>query len=562
MAKATCLLLTLLGLTLAAGAGQSTAPFWNILAEMTPAERANAHIDFELDPGQPEPVVELAREIEALWNSGSWDAALARLPELAARSGANHPPLGIAWRKPVPEATLGIGPYPIGTRDSVYVLDFEVDWRVTRRFYCVLGFEGDGHTSRMSVNLSTDLGRTWSEVYLLGGYTYKLADVAGRIMISWYWLTYTGGLSGAPNHALWSRKFWVGDGSPDTFRNGAESYNFHNTPAADTIKELAMVSNQLPANGTIYLLALTAADSLRFFTMPTNNDTAWETTRLAFTDARAGLDACWPDNWLSGDTALMYVSYVGRNDSVCVNRMILGGAWERIRAVAAQPSGYITSVAAHKDTVMIAYSDDGRIRYQLKRGGGVWVTGSPPQDTTLTNTIPDVSGEGGYFHLVYRDNTGKGWYTRRTYDSYTWDPAKRFDGDTIMALGIKPDVRWTGRAETAGVAWGGIVSGPGAHAFYSCFDYSAVAEPETGTPIPALGARPSRSGVIIRYSLDRPGPVTLRARDVTGRVLRTWQLAGTAGRHEFVWSNPGTGVRFLELKARDRRSAAKVSVAR
>jgi hypothetical protein len=242
--------------------------------------------------------------------------------------------------------------------------------------------------------------------------------------------------------------------------------------------------------------------------------------------------------------------------------MILGGAWERIRAVAAQPSGYITSVAAHKDTVMIAYSDGGRIRYQLKRGGAVWTYGSPPQDTTLTNTIPDVSGEGGYFHLVYRDNTGKGWYTRRTYGSYTWDPAKRFDGDTIVALGIKPDIRWTGRAETAGIAWGGIVSGPGAHAFYSCFDYTAVAEPPAGTPIAVLRARPTQSGVTVSYCLDRSSPATLRACDVTGRILRTWQLAGTAGRHEFLWPNSGNGVFFLELETRGRRLAAKVGVAR
>jgi len=560
--KATGLFLAILGLALAAGAGQSTAPYWNILAELTPGERANARIDFELDPAQPAPVVALAREIGSLWNSGAYDDALALLPELAARSGANRPALGIAWRSPVPAPALGVGPFTIGTRDSVYVLDFEVDWRISRHFYCILGFEGDGDVSRLSVNLSTDLGRTWSETYQLSGYSYKLSDVAGRVMISWYWLTYTGGLASAPNHALWCRKFRVDDGSPDTFRNGAVSYNFYNAPAQDTVKELALVSNQLPANGTIYLLAMLASDSLRYFTMPTNNDTAWRTIKLAFTDARAGLDACWPDNWLSGDTALMYVTYVGRNDSVCVNRMISGGVWERIRAVAAQPSGYITSVAAHRDTVMVAYSDDGRIRYQLKRGGAVWTYGSPPQDTTLTNTLPDVSGEGDYFHIVYRDNTGKGWYTRRAYSSYTWDPAKRFDGDTIVAYNVKPDIRWTGRAETAGIAWGGMISGPGAHAFYSCFDYTALAEPGQVVPASRLSARPARSGVVIRYSLDRPGQATLRARDITGRILRTWQLAGTAGRHEFLWPNPGTGVRFFELRAGDRWLAAKVSVAR
>jgi hypothetical protein len=556
------LVLILVGMAPAASASQSAPSCWQTLTLLAPEERANAVIDFEVNPTQPEAVRELAREIESLWNSGSCDAALERLPRLAALCGADRPTVGIGWRKPLPSPALGVGPYEIGTRDSVYVIDFEADWRVSRHFFCVLGFEGDGRASKLSVNLSTDLGRTWSEVYELDGYSYKLNDVAGRIMISWYWLTQTGGLASAPNHALWCRKFMVSDGSADTFRNGAASYNFYNAPATDTVKELAMVSNQLPANGTVYLLALLASDSLRFFTMPTNNDTAWRTTKLEFTDARAGLDACWPDDWLSGDTALMYVSYVGRNDSVCINRMISGGVWQRIRAVAAQPSGYITAVAAHRDTVMVAYSDDGRIRYQLKRGGGVWTYGSPPQDTTLTNTLPDVSGEGGYFHVVYRDNTGKGFYTRRTYGSYTWDDPLIFSGDNPVAYFAKPDIRWTGRGETAGVAWVGIVSGPGGHAFYSGFDYTGLAESEGRVPTAGLSARPSQSGVVVRYSLDRPGPATLRARDVTGRVLRTWRLSGAEGCHELLWPEPGNGVRFLELAAEGRRLCAKVSPVR
>ena len=562
MKRTTCLFLTFLGLALAAGAGQPIAPYWNILAELTPGERANAVIDFELDPAQPAPVVALAREIDSLWNSGSWDAALTRLPELAARSGANRPAMGIAWRTPVPSPVLSYSPYAIGTRDSVYVIDFETDWRITRRFFCVLGFAGDGKASRLSVNISTDLGRTWSEVYVLGGYSYKLNAVAGRIMLHRYWLAYTGGMTAEPNRALWSRKFLVSDGSPDTFRNGEVSYNFYNAPAPDTVKELAMVSDQLPANGTIYLLALIASDSLRYFTMPTTNDTAWRTTKLAFGNAVAGLDACWNDNCLTGDTGLMYVSYFGRGDSVCILRMKVGGVWERIRSAAAQPTHYITSVAAHRDTVMVVYPDDDRIRYQLRRGGAVWTYGSPPQDTTLVNSVPDVSGEGGFFHIVYRDNTGKGWYTRRTYGSYTWDPVKRFDDGTIMKYQMKPDIRWLGEAETAGVAWIGIISGPDGHAFYSCFDYTAVAEPGGQVPAAKFSVRPAKSGVMVRYCLDRSGPATLRACDITGRILRTWQLAGTAGRHEFLWPNPGNGVRFLELETRGRRFVAKVSLAR
>jgi hypothetical protein len=253
---------------------------------------------------------------------------------------------------------------------------------------------------------------------------------------------------------------------------------------------------------------------------------------------------------------------VGRNDSVCINRMISGGVWQRIRAAAARPSGSITAVAAHRDTVIVAYSDNGRIRYQLKRGGGAWTYGSPPQDTTLTNTNPDVSGDGGCFHLVYRDNTGKGFYTRRTYGSFTWDAPLLFSGDDPVAYSAKPDVRWIGRGDTAGIAWVGIVSGSGGHAFYTCFDYTGLAESGGRAAVAGLSARPSQAGIVIRYSLDRPGPATLRAWDVAGRVLRTWRLSGTEGSCEFLWPDPGNGLRFFELVAGNRRLCTKVILAR
>jgi hypothetical protein len=507
-------------------------------------------------------VAALARDVSLLWNSGCWDAALARLPELAALAGANPPAVGISWRRPVPSPGPGLTAFPVSPRDSVYVADFEVDWRMTRRFFCTIALEGDGVDSRLSVNYSTDLGRTWSEVYLLSGYSYRLNDVTGRSMRDHYWLAYTGGQNSAPNHALWSRKFRVSDGSADTFRNGNNSFNFFNAPALDTVRELAMVSNQITANATIYLLALMASDSLCYFTMPVTNDTAWRVTKLAFTNAAAGLDACWNDDCLTSDTALLYVSYVGRGDSVCVLRMKTGGVWERIRAVAAEPAGYITSVAAHRDTAIVFYSDDGLVRYQIRRGGAAWAVGSPPQDTTERNTLPDVHGEGGFFHVVYRANTGCGWYTRRPYSGYTWEQVRRFDDNGVVAYNVKPDVRWIGRADTAGVVWGGIVSGPGARALYSCFDYAGVSEPGPGLPVPGFSARPTRTGVTIRYSLDRPGPATLRACDIAGRVLHTWSLTASAGAHELHWSTPGTGVRFLQLQTADRFLTARVSLVR
>jgi len=562
MKKSSRLLLAALCLSLAAGLATAAMPGWNILTALTPAERENARIDFELDARQPEPVVALARAIESLWNSGRYDAALDRLPELAAQTGADCPAVGIAWRRPIPAPALDFNPFTVSNRDSVYVVDFEVDWRLTRRFFCVLALLGDDAVSRMSVNFSTDLGSTWSEVFILSGYNYQLNDVAGRIMLSRYWLVYTGGSNSAPNHALWCRQFMVSDGTPDTFLSGSTSDNFYNTAARDTVRELAMVSNQLPANGTIYLLALMASDSLRYFTLPVNNDTAWRTTALFWADAMSGLDACWPADWLSSDTAFLFVSYLTTSDSVCILRQILGGTWQRFRSVQILPRGSVTSVAAHRDTVICAYSDDGRVRYQIRRGSSPWASGEPPQDTTLDNTMPDVCAQGGYFHFIYRASTSYGWYTRRPYSSYSWEAARRFDGTFHVAYDIRPDVRWIGRGETAGVVWVSLPSNAG-RARYAYFDYSGVAEtPDAPVLDRRLSARPVPGGVIIRYALERSAPVTLRVCDAAGRTLHTLRAFNSAGSHELFWPCSGSGIRFFQLDAPGGRTTAKLSLVR
>jgi hypothetical protein len=562
MKNSILLLVAALSLSLAAGRETAATPGWKVLTALTPAERENARIDFELDARQPEPVVALARAIESLWNSGRYDAALARLPGLAAQTGDNCPAVGIAWRNPIPSPAFDFNPFTVSDRDSVYVVDFEVDWRLTRRFFCVLALQGDGMPSRMSVNFSTDLGNTWSEVFVLSGYNYLLNDVAGRIMLSRYWLVYTGGANNAPNHALWCRQFMVSDGTPDTFRSGSVSDNFYNTPTRDTVRELAMASNQLPANGTIYLLALMSSDSLRYFTLPVSNDTAWHNTALPWADAMSGLDACWPADWLSGDSALLFVSYLTTSDSVRILREILGGTWQRYRSVYAVPLSSVTSVAAYRDTVICAYSDNGRIRYQIRRGSGPWAVGEPPQDTTQVNTIPDVCAQGGYFHFVYRASTSYGWYTRRPYSGFTWEAVQRFDGTFHVAYNIHPDVRWIGRGDTAGVVWVSLPSNAG-RARYAYFDYSGVAE-TPGTPVVdrRLSARPVPGGVLINYALERSAPVTLRVCDAAGRTLYAWRGFSSAGNHDLFWPGSGSGVRFFQLDAMGRRTTVKLSLAR
>lgn len=539
-------------------------PFWHFLTTLNEAERANAVIDVELDRTTPEPARAHARRIEQLWNEGRPEDALAESPALEAELAPASAAVGIAWRRPIPSPEMSFDPFRISTRDSVYRVSLEPDYYGTwRRLYAVLALQGDGAGSRISVNLSTDLGRTWRETFILSGYSYKLNDVAGRIMRSKFWLLYTGGTSATRNHALWCRKFSLDNGAPDTFMNGAASWNIYNAPTRDTLKELEVVSSQLFANAAIYAFALLADDSLAYCYVGVTRDTAWTITRLPVGNACEGLDACWNDGRLSGDTSVMLVSYVGNGDSVHILRSRLGGVWDRYRSTWCGPAGSFprtTAVGCHRETLLCAYTYQGdRVRYQVRRGlQGSWLYGSPPQDTTRRNGLADVACAGGYMHLAFWQSTGIGSYTRRPLVSSIWETPRRYDGGQGVAE-LQPEVRWYGRGDSAGIVW----ITPDITRRYACFSvlsFGAITEQpgsnSTGRP---LQVRPAPGGIMVHCAMSGARPVAIRILDAAGREV---------GRHvptrtgDWFWPAPASGIYFVTLAGTGPLTGIKVAVAR
>jgi hypothetical protein len=408
----------------------NSTPFWDLLSHLTPEERGNACIDIELDRGQPEPVRALARRIERFWNNGQPESALARFPELAAALSPSSAAVGVTWRRPIPSPPMGFDPVRISARDSCYLATFEVDQYDAKHFFSILALEGDGAGSRLSVNISTDLGRTWSETFILSGFSYRVNDASGRVMRDKFWVVHAGGSPTSRNHALWARKFRTDNGASDTFLNGSASFNFYNAPTRDTVKEIEVISSQLFANGAIYLPVLMASDSLHYFNVGVTQDTAWHMTNLPFVNAREGLDGCWNDGRLSADTSFLFVSYVGTADSIHILRCKLGGSWEQCRSAWCGPAGTFprsTGIGCHRDTILCAYTYNGRrVRYQLRRGRQAsWVYGEPPQDTTRGNGFADVNCQGGYIHMVFWQDPDIGFYTRRPYGGTTWETPRR-----------------------------------------------------------------------------------------------------------------------------------------
>jgi hypothetical protein len=562
------LVVLLAGLELAAGAvpAGNSRPFWAILTYLTPEERGNARIDIELDGSPSEPVRSLARAIEQLWNDGQPASALARFAELDTLLAPASAAVGISWRRPAPSASVDFDPVRISTRDSFYVAGFEIDYNFTHHYFSALALQGDGTGSRLSVNISTDLGNTWSETFILSGYTYPLNDVCGRVMLHDFWLVYTGGGTNSRNHALWARKFNAEDGSSDTFANGSNSRNFYNAPAQDTVMEVEVVSNQIYAQGVVYTLALMASDSLRYFTMGVTRDTAWNRTDLSLANAREGLDACDNDGRLSNDTSLLFVSYVGAADSVHILRELLGGAWETYRSTWCGPAGTFrrsTSISCRRDTLMCAYTYNGRrVRYQLRRGRqATWVYGEPPQDTTRGNGFADITSRNGYTHLVFWQDPDIGFHTKRPYSSTTWPTPLRYDGGQGVGS-FQPEVRWTARGDTVGIAW----VTPDITTQRACF----TGDPATGVwenpgsaavSVP-LFAFPTRGGIAVRYAHRRSGSFAVSVIDALGREVGRYRPSQPAGTHQWFWPAKTQGVYFVRLTTQDCAATSKVFVTR
>ena len=75
------------------------------LARLDPEQRANARLTIDIIDATPELHAE-AGQIEQLWNSGSYDAALVRLHDLGRLVDPARVQVGMNWRTPVPNPSI------------------------------------------------------------------------------------------------------------------------------------------------------------------------------------------------------------------------------------------------------------------------------------------------------------------------------------------------------------------------------------------------------------------------------------------------------------------------
>jgi hypothetical protein len=168
-------------------------PLWIGFENMSPADKENAEIQLEPLHSLTPDVIQELRNIENLWNSGSYDTAILQLKNLE-ESGGVKLAAGIGWRKPknpsggdwfIDRQVNGRGGY----HESCLCFD-----DTTGNLYDVLRRTTDAvDNTAWTVNVSTNNGATWNETYSwwTSGNTRDIgAAFAGRPYSTQVWMSW------------------------------------------------------------------------------------------------------------------------------------------------------------------------------------------------------------------------------------------------------------------------------------------------------------------------------------------------------------------------------------
>jgi hypothetical protein len=214
--------------------------------------------------------------------------------------------IGNAWRTPVPTRndSRWANDIRIGTRDSIYLNVLDVH-RATGNLFAILCFE-QGSNYYWSVNFSTNGGSDWSETYYWSAVYPIWIDAS--VLANHCYVAYSYGLYAR------IRRFTATTGSAENFNNGSAYITLFTTTTPDSLKEVALTSNQDQLDNRLYYLSLTTLGNLRYLW----SDTAavnWTEVLTGISNADRGLDATCNE---SGADYFLYSSYIDKSNTLRV----------------------------------------------------------------------------------------------------------------------------------------------------------------------------------------------------------------------------------------------------
>lgn len=534
-------------------------PVWEELQQRTIEEKDNMYITIELGPDASAEALAMAQEITELWNSGSYDAALAMFPELAEITDPAEIAIGNRWRQPIetPPAEWGAD-VRVGNRDTVIINILDID-HSTGNLFIVLLYPS-GSTYYWSMNFSTNGGASWAETFEWFA-SYQINSVGLNILQSWAYVGYTGG-SGQTEHRV--RRFTTNNGQEATFPGGSSFVTAYTAPAA--LLETEVLTNVDSWDNRIYLYGLTSGGALLYY-WDDQDCQSFSPVTTGITDAERGLDACWNEGYAS---TFNLCSYFNTSDLLKVYGND-GSTWTELYSRAVNSGGTrYSAIAAYQDTFICAYEYYGAtwwVRYSTSyNAGSSWAWGYF-DDTTTLHESPDITarnsgGEGA----IYR------FYTSPRELRYSWRP---MTGAWTTPVYItenepyynQPSIEYLGGG-VFGVAYTCWNTPYDEAAYFTRSDWTGVVENDQSRVSPlalTLAPNPSHGTATLSFTVPTAGRVLVSMYDATGRHVQTLHdQYCTVGSYSIpvTHTDLASGIYFVKVEAPSNTSTVPMTIVR
>lgn len=415
------------------------------LANMPIEDKLNAEMRLLLNHTDDPEAHRIAREFESLWNSGNFDEALERYSELGEVTDLNKVLIGHKWREPIVTHNLDkmSDNYRVGTRDSVYVVNYDVQ-RSTGNILAILLLRGDGYVSRMTVNFSDDGGVTWYETFWIASTGSTLLDadcaiygnhgLATLINLGTYILAYKIDMSNGQ---------WI-------FFESGESYS-QIYSASGEVFEIDLESNQDLDNHATrlnkYFMVGREYGKLLFIWSQEEGD-SWNTSSpisLPHVIER-GLDlAIWEDGGIYSTMHPYLVSFISTNDYINIYGYNNSVAWDELSSVFVGPGSEFTSIDAYNEHIYSAFTNTYDYMYirATHNRGTTWelvTTGDFNEEYAPALTTRAGSGLAVAYHEVISNPPIYFVSSRIKYGDYDYTPWTKESTFSLPNVLIQPKI--------------------------------------------------------------------------------------------------------------------------
>lgn len=533
----------------------SNNPVWTVLENMDLSERQNSLIDIEYVDGISS--VEILNQISTLWNNGNYEEAL----NLFKSHGTilnGVVGVGISWKTPIPtngQTDWGTD-VRIGNRDSIEAVTL-ASQNSTGNLFTVLQYIESG-VYYYTVNLSTNNGASWAESYLFSiGSATKMVSFSSTVVGNFCYLGYVYGSVKTTGRL---RRFNTSDGALANFPDGSAFISVFTLASTDSIKEVAVSSNQSFQNNRLYYAAITKSDSIKiFWNIPTG--VVYNEYINTFVDADEGLDLCW-NNDLSTSTSNYYLfgSYITKSKSIKIFGITSSSdSLKQLTSLFAGMAKDYSSVSAQHDTITAVFSYYAGVnqhnRYIVSYNGGTsWLFGLAG-DSTTTSEAPDIAAGNGGVGIIYRyyTPTREGRFIWRPMAG-TWSaPVKYTDYEPYYN---KPAIEYLGNKKFGVVylSW----HNPIERGAYFDMNNMAVGVDDELAGLPSEFnlfqnyPNPFNPSTLIRYRIPTESNVSIKVYDALGNLITELvneeQSAGSY-RVEFNAEKLASGIYFYRIQA-------------